>query len=128
MVTGYFFAQLINWTRGKSGSLLVLSSANVDESLVGYMTKYDCSSGDLNPIGSICKNDLKSFVLHCKEMFGFPSIDSFISAVPTAELEPITENYTQTDEEDMGLTYNELNDIGRIRKIDRCGPFFMYKR
>ena len=68
MVTGYLFAQLINWSRGKPGSLLVLSSANVDESLVGYLTKYDCSSGDLNPIGSICKRDLKSFVSHCKEV------------------------------------------------------------
>ena len=68
MVTGYLFAQLINWARGKSGSLLVLSSANVDEALVGYLTKYDCSSGDLNPIGSICKRDLNSFVAHSKEV------------------------------------------------------------
>ena len=37
------------------GYLLVLGSANVDESLRGYMTKYDCSSADINPIGqSIC--------------------------------------------------------------------------
>jgi len=35
---------------------LVLSSANLDESLRGYFTKYDCSSADLNPIGSISKN------------------------------------------------------------------------
>ena len=28
--------------------LLVLGSANVDEALRGYMTKYDCSSADLN--------------------------------------------------------------------------------
>ena len=33
------------------GYLLVLGSANVDESLRGYMTKYDCSSADINPIG-----------------------------------------------------------------------------
>ena len=62
------------------------------------------------------------------QVFGFPSIDSFLNAVPTAELEPISEAYTQTDEEDIGLSYNELNDIGKLRKIDRCGPYFMYKR
>ena len=28
----------------------VLGSANVDEALRGYMTKYDCSSADINPI------------------------------------------------------------------------------
>ena len=32
------------------------------------MTKYDCSSGDLNPIGSISKNDLRRFVAHGKEV------------------------------------------------------------
>ena len=31
----------------------------MDEGLRGYMTKYDCSSGDLNPIGAISKQDLK---------------------------------------------------------------------
>ena len=46
---------------GKAGSLLVLGSANVDESLRGYMTKYDCSSADINPIGGISKKDLRSF-------------------------------------------------------------------
>ena len=45
--------------RGRSGFLLVLGTANVDEGLRGYMTKYDCSSGDLNPIGAISKQDLK---------------------------------------------------------------------
>ena len=32
----------------------MLGSANVDESLRGYMTKYDCSSADINPIGKTC--------------------------------------------------------------------------
>ena len=39
----------------------VLSSASVDESLRGYMTKYDCSSADINPIGGISKKNLRSF-------------------------------------------------------------------
>ena len=44
-------AQLRPWTRKRSGFLLVLGSANVDEGLRGYLTKYDCSSADINPIG-----------------------------------------------------------------------------
>jgi NAD+ synthase (glutamine-hydrolysing) len=59
MVTAYLFAQLLPWTRSRNGFLLVLGSANVDEGLRGYMTKYDCSSADLNPIGAISKEDLK---------------------------------------------------------------------
>ena len=65
MVLSYLFAQLLPWSRGCGGTLLVLASANVDECLRGYMTKYDCSSGDLNPVGSISKTDLRSF---CKFM------------------------------------------------------------
>lgn len=41
MVIGYTFAQLLPWARGKVGGLLVLGSANVDESLRGYLTKYE---------------------------------------------------------------------------------------
>ena len=33
--------------------MLVLGSANVDEGLRGYLTKYDCSSADVNPIGRL---------------------------------------------------------------------------
>ena len=55
MVMSYLCAQLFPWVRGSKGFLLVLSAGNVDEALRGYMTKYDCSSGDLNPIGGICK-------------------------------------------------------------------------
>ena len=51
MVLAFFLAQLMPWVRGKHGFLLVLGTANVDEGLRGYLTKYDCSSADLNPIG-----------------------------------------------------------------------------
>eukprot|EP01049_Picozoa_sp_SAG25_P011633 SAG25_NODE_1448_length_2998_cov_1.666782_3_plen_132_part_00 len=43
-----------------------------------------------------------------------------VLAPPTAELRPITAEYTQTDEEDMGMSYAELGDFGRLRKIERC--------
>eukprot|EP00955_Chlamydomonas_euryale_P055789 356218-Chlamydomonas_euryale.AAC.2 len=55
MVVAFLLAQLTPWARGRSGFLLVLGSANVDECLRGYMTKYDCSSADINPIGGISK-------------------------------------------------------------------------
>lgn len=66
MVVSYLFAQLMLWARGRSGGLLVLGTANVDESLRGYMTKYDCSSGDVNPIGGISKTDLKLFLQYIR--------------------------------------------------------------
>jgi NAD+ synthase (glutamine-hydrolysing) len=51
MVIAFLLAQLMPWATGKSGFLLVLGSGNDDEALRGYLTKYDCSSADLNPIG-----------------------------------------------------------------------------
>lgn len=127
MVLAYLFAQLSLWARGKLGGLLVLGSANVDESLTGYFTKYDCSSADINPIGGISKTDLKSFLLYCVEKFQLTTLRGIMAAPPTAELEPLTDGQvSQTDEEDMGMTYSELSVIGQLRKIAKCGPFSMF--
>ncbi|ORY33583.1 hypothetical protein BCR33DRAFT_723157 [Rhizoclosmatium globosum] len=45
------------------GTFPVLGSANVDEILCGYVTKYDCASADVNPIGGFGEKDLKDYVL-----------------------------------------------------------------
>ena len=56
MILGYFLAQLIPLVRWKeSGFLLVLATENTDESFVGYSTKYDCSSADINLLGYFTK-------------------------------------------------------------------------
>ncbi|CDK25271.1 unnamed protein product [Kuraishia capsulata CBS 1993] len=127
MVTAYLFAQLLPWTRGRScGGLLVLGSANVDEQLRGYLTKYDCSSADINPIGSISKLDLIRFIGWATDAFELPILREFVDATPTAELEPITADHVQSDEADMGFTYEELSIFGRLRKINKCGPYSMF--
>ena len=51
-----------------------------------------------------------------------------MSAIPTAELQPITETYVQSDEADMGMTYDELSVFGRLRKVDKCGPYSMFTK
>ncbi|KAJ8250144.1 hypothetical protein COCON_G00220660 [Conger conger] len=127
MVLAYLFAQLSLWARGKPGGLLVLGSANVDESLMGYFTKYDCSSADINPIGGISKSDLQSFLQYCVDRFQLTALKSVMAAPPTAELEPLCDGkVSQTDEADMGMTYSELSVIGRLRKISMCGPYNMF--
>lgn len=128
MVLAYLFAQLLPWVRGikNSGGLLVLGSANVDECLRGYLTKYDCSSADINPIGGISKTDLKKFIAYASKQFEMPILDDFLNATPTAELEPITKDYVQSDEIDMGMTYEELSVFGYLRKVEKCGPYSMF--
>ncbi|XP_060796927.1 glutamine-dependent NAD(+) synthetase-like isoform X1 [Neoarius graeffei] len=127
MVLAYLFAQLYLWAQGKPGGLLMLGSANMDESLTGYFTKYDCSSADINPIGGVSKMDLKNFLLYCSEHFQFSALKSILAAPPTAELEPLTDGQvSQTDEADMEMTYSELSVIGKLRKLSKCGPYSMF--
>lgn len=127
MVMAYFFAQLVLWTRNRSGGLLVLGSGNVDEGLAGYLTKYDCSSADINPIGSVSKRDLKNFLKYAIFQFNLPALGEILNAPPTAELEPLKQGkVAQTDEEDMGMTYDELSVYGRLRKPGGCGPYSMF--
>ncbi|CAJ0824429.1 14819_t:CDS:2, partial [Entrophospora sp. SA101] len=141
MVLSYLFAQLLPWVRNLTGSLLVLGCSNVDECLRGYLTKYDCSSADINPIGAISKIDLRKFIEYARNEFGLSILDElssnhepyliiiiFLNAVPTAELEPITSDYVQSDEADMGMSYAELSVFGRLRKLNRCGPFSMFTK
>uniref|UniRef100_A0A182JFP2 Glutamine-dependent NAD(+) synthetase n=1 Tax=Anopheles atroparvus TaxID=41427 RepID=A0A182JFP2_ANOAO len=127
MVLAYLFAQLMLWVHGRPGGLLVLGSANVDEALRGYMTKYDCSSADVNPIGGISKVDLRRFLAYAQREFSLPIVAEIVQAPPTAELEPLVDGaLAQTDEQDMGLTYAELSEFGRLRKQAFCGPFSMF--
>jgi len=109
--------------------LLVLGSGNLDETLRGYLTKYDCSSADINPIGGINKTDLKSFLKYAKTTFDLPSLESIVTATPTAELRPLSEEskVEQADEEEMGMTYAELDIFGRLRKVKKCGPLSMFE-
>ena len=108
---------------------MVLGSANVDEALRGYMTKYDCSSADINPIGGISKTDLKSFLKLARTRFNLSALDSILAAPPTAELEPLEEGkIVQTDEDDMGMSYEELSQYGRLRRPGNCGPYSMFMK
>jgi len=174
MIFSYLMAQLLPWVRGKKGFLLVLGSANVDECLRGYFTKYDCSSADLNPIGSISKIDIKSFLKFAGKYYNYPTLLDIVGAIPTAELRPpvsvkqfgyderiddrpfvfdnphqshaaapskksrsdvsehdlvdmdVPRAPSQQDEDEMGMSYDELSVFGRLRKECRSGPLSMY--
>ena len=95
----------------------------MDEALRGYYTKYDCSAADINPIGGICKEDLRRFLIYAGKTYGWSSMIDTAKAVPTAELRP--NEASQNDEEDMGMTYAELTVFGHHRKVLKQGPFAM---
>lgn len=100
------------------GDRIVLATGNVDEGIVGYLTKYDCSSADINPIGGLCKNDLRSYLNYCcctiyegkTELVG--ALKEIIDAPPSAELT----GSDQRDEDEIGITYDEIAVLGRVRR------------
>jgi NAD+ synthase (glutamine-hydrolysing) len=78
LVAQYMLAQLATTARKlprAGAALLVLTSGNVDENLRGYYTKYDASSGDLAPLGSISKNDAKRFQRWAKDNWDLPIME-----------------------------------------------------
>lgn len=66
--------------------------------------QYDCSSADINPIGSISKQDLRSFLRWAANHLGYSSLAEVEAAPPTAELEPIRSDYNQV------LTQSSMNN------------------
>jgi NAD+ synthase (glutamine-hydrolysing) len=95
------------------------------------MTKYDCSSADINPIGGINKSDIKKFLRYFSQKMNLPVLAEIAGAVPSAELKPFKkgdESSMQSDEKEMGFTYDELDELGKLRKIYKSGPVAMFKR
>ncbi|KIV87672.1 NAD+ synthetase [Exophiala sideris] len=132
MVLAYYMAQLSTTARKMpraGSSLLVLSSGNVDEALRGYLTKYDCSSADIAPLGSISKTDAKAFLAWAREKWDMPIITEFLEARPSAELLPLSAGEQDDESEsEMGLTYDELSTFGVLRKVEKLGPWSCYLR
>lgn len=138
MVMSYLLAQLLPYCRRRSlggrgprgGPLLVVGTGNADEALRGYLTKYDCSSGDVNPIGSISKADIQGLLAWAatNPPFNSPVFAEILSQRPSAELRPMAPGEAiQDDEAEMGLTYGELSLFGRLRRVLRCGPLSMLR-
>ena len=115
MVTSYLLSQL------SERHLLVLGTANADESLAGYMTKYDCSSADINPIGSLSKSTIRMILNSFAEETGSAVFAEIARATPSAELRPAMSGHRQTDEGDLAMSYDDLSLLGRIRKVNKCG-------
>jgi NAD+ synthase len=79
---------------------LVAGTGNRSEIMVGYCTQYGDSACAFEPIGHLYKTE----VLELAKTLNLP--DSIIIKKPTADLWE-----DQTDEDEMGITYKELDEI-----------------
>ena len=91
MVTLYYLANRLNY--------MVVGSSNRSELAVGYFTKHGDGGSDLIPLGNLVKRQ----VWELAEYLGIPRV--IIDKPPSAGLWD-----GQTDEAELGLTYEELDN------------------
>lgn len=85
---------------------LVLGTSNKSEVLLGYGTKFGDFAADIEVIADLYKDD----VYAVSRYIGLP--DELIEKKPSAELAA-----GQTDESELGATYNELDPILRQHEL-----------
>lgn len=85
------------YTIGTAAGLLVVGTGNKSEITIGYYTKYGDGGVDLLPIGALVKSEVRELA---REL-GVPA--AIIEKAPSAGLWA-----GQTDEGEMGFTYDEL--------------------
>lgn len=90
MVTLYYFANRLNY--------LVVGTSNRSELTIGYFSKYGDGGADILPLGNLVKGQVRGLARY----LGVPQ--EIIDKPPSAGLWK-----GQTDEGEMGLTYNELD-------------------
>ena len=67
------------------------SPRSVYRCVILLLSRYDCSSADINPIGGISKTDLRSFIRFATDKYRIEALKEIVDAAPTAELEPLHE-------------------------------------
>lgn len=92
MATLYYFANNLNY--------LVVGTGNKSEISVGYFTKYGDGGCDILPLGDLLKTEVRKLA----RVLELP--EEIINRVPSAGLWG-----GQTDEEEMGLRYEDLDEI-----------------
>lgn len=97
MAINYFFANALQ--------RLVVGTGNKSEIMIGYFTKYGDGGVDLQPIGDLYKTEIFEFARY----LGVP--ERIVKKRPTAGL-----YIGQTDEDEIGMSYAELDEI--LKKIE----------
>ncbi len=98
MTTLYYLAQNLNY--------LVMGTSNKCESIVGYTTKWGDNACDFNPIGDFTLEE----VLQIGKYLGVP--DKIINKAPSDGLGNLT------DEEKLGVTYNQISEYIETGKTE----------
>ncbi len=123
MISLYYFARKLNY--------LVCGTSNKSELMSGYFTKFGDGASDLLPLGDLLKKEVRKL----GEELKIPA--AILEKPPTAGLWP-----GQTDEGDLGITYDELDDIlarresgekqvlpaGKVKRVEKLIEISEHKR
>ena len=90
---------------------LVLGTSNKTEILLGYTTWFGDSAASLQPIGDLYKTQLRALA----RAIGVPQ--PIVDKKPSADLWP-----GQTDETEMGITYDEVDQVLYLLVDERMDP------
>ena len=115
----------ILYAYGQKNRMLVLGTDNLDESYVGYFTKYGDGGVDLLPICRLTKEEVRNVA----SILGVRK--ELVERVPSAGLYE-----GQTDEKEMGILYKDLDayllgqkvDEEVVNKIERLHRISEHKR
>lgn len=98
-------------------SALVLGTSNKSELMLGYGTLYGDLASAVNPIGDLYKTEIFEFA----EYLGIP--ESIRTKAPSADLFE-----GQSDEEDLGYSYAQLDEVLNAYIEERLSKEELYQR
>lgn len=98
------------YTHAANNSLRVLGTDNAAEQLTGFYTKHGDGAYDVNPLQTLTKRQ----VFQMLKETGAP--ESIITKAPAANLSE--SNPGRTDEEELGLSYNDIDDFLEGKQLD----------
>ncbi|MES2154169.1 MAG: NAD+ synthase [bacterium] len=107
---------LLLYAEAQARGDLVCGTGNKSEILTGYFTKHGDGGVDLQPIGDLYKTQVRVLARH----LGVP--DAIVAKPPSAGLYP-----GQTDEGDMGLSYEDLDAVLRGMELNLDLPVIARK-
>lgn len=108
---------LVLYDRSVEHDALVLGTSNKTEILLGYGTIHGDLASALNPLGDLYKTQVRQL----SQALGVPR--SILVKPPSADLWP-----EQTDESDLGVTYDEVDRILSLLVDARVAPATIVKK
>jgi NAD+ synthase (glutamine-hydrolysing) len=108
------------WAIANAENFLLITTSNRSEATVGYCTMDGDTAGSLAPVAGIDKVFLRHWLAWAKDNYGFKSLEHIVRQVPTAELKPTS--FHQTDEADLGGSYEMINRIQKLLVVEKKSP------